>query len=155
MNKLVSILAICHTIIAQNKDDKLVYNASSPDELALTNAAKRFGVVFENRDPDNNIIILNKRLNMKVKYELLNTIEFTAGRKRMSVIVRTPEGKIICMTKGADSVIASRLRGGQENLYNYTMGFLDKCANEGFRTLLLAQKEVDPNFYEEWNEKWK
>ena len=99
----------------------MVYNASSPDELALTNAAKYFGIVFEDRDADNNVVILDKHLKTRIKYELLNTIEFTSSRKRMSVIIRTPEGKIICMTKGADSVIASRLKRGQERLLRATM----------------------------------
>ena len=31
----------------------------------------------------------------------------------MSVIVRTPENKIVCMTKGADSIIIPRLLQGQ------------------------------------------
>jgi len=34
----------------------------------------------------------------------------------MSVIVRDPEGKILCMTKGADSIIIPRLASGQEKL---------------------------------------
>jgi len=42
----MNILAICHTIIIESKDGVLHYNASSPDELALTNAARHFGVVF-------------------------------------------------------------------------------------------------------------
>ena len=36
----------------------------------------------------------------------------------MSVIVRTPEDKIIIMTKGADSHIVDRLANGQEELIN-------------------------------------
>jgi len=46
---------------------------------------------------------------MRLKYELLNVIEFTSDRKRMSVIVRTEDGRILCMTKGADSIVAKRL----------------------------------------------
>ena len=48
------------------------------------------------------------------KYELLNVIEFTSTRKRMSVIVKDQNNKIICMTKGADSIIVPRLRNGQD-----------------------------------------
>lgn len=39
-------LAVCHTIIVEEKDDEFVYNASSPDELALVNAARFFGYRF-------------------------------------------------------------------------------------------------------------
>lgn len=105
-------LAICHTIIVENIDGEITYNASSPDELALTNAARHFGVVFESRDEESNIVIYNKHLDQRFKYQLMNVIEFTSTRKRMSVIVKTPEGKIICMTKGADSIIVPRLAQG-------------------------------------------
>ena len=155
MSKFVNILAICQTIVVQKKDNQLVYNASSPDELALANAARHFGIVFEGRDDDENIVLMNKHLNKRFTYELLNIIEFTSERKRMSVIVRTPDGKILCMTKGADSIIASKLAAGQESLLSTTSEYLDEYANEGLRTLLVAQKEVDPEFYKEWNEKYK
>ena len=46
------------------------------------------------------------------KYELLNVIEFTSTRKRMSVIVKDQNNKVICKTKGADSIIVPRLRNG-------------------------------------------
>ena len=48
-------LAVCHTVVAEAKDGKTLYNASSPDELALVNAAKYFGYFFKGRDDDNNI----------------------------------------------------------------------------------------------------
>ena len=54
----------------------------------------------------------NNVLKRELKYKLLNTLEFNSTRKRMSVIVREPEemgGRIVLMTKGADSIIAERL----------------------------------------------
>lgn len=55
------------------------------------------------------MVVNNRFSGVTVKYELLNVIEFTSTRKRMSVIVRSPDGKIIVMTKGADSIIIPRL----------------------------------------------
>ena len=43
------------------------------------------------------------------KYKLLYTLEFNSTRKRMSVILRDPEGKIIVMSKGADSILFPKL----------------------------------------------
>jgi phospholipid-transporting ATPase len=106
------LLAVCQTIIVQDKEGQISYNASSPDELALTNAARHFGIVFEDRDEQNRIVIYNKNTDTREYYELLNIIEFTSDRKRMSVIVKTPDNKIMCMTKGADSIIAERLAKG-------------------------------------------
>lgn len=52
-------LALCHTIIVDNiqLEDRVQvkFNASSPDELALVNAARAFGYFFYERDNENNI----------------------------------------------------------------------------------------------------
>ena len=152
---MVRILAICHTIIVDNKNGTLIYNASSPDELALTNAARHFGLKFMDRDEDGNMLIHNKFTNQVEKFELLNVIEFTSARKRMTVIVRGPDGKIIVMTKGADSIIIPRLSAGQEKLIDQTQEFLTGYANDGLRTLILAQKVVEEEEYAEWSKKYQ
>ena len=36
------------------------------------------------------------------EYKLLNVLEFNSTRKRMSVIVKDEEGKILLLSKGAD-----------------------------------------------------
>ena len=82
---MLLLLAVCHSVVYD--DRKNTYNSSSPDELALVNAAKSFGIVFEKRDEDNNILIDYKG-EIQLKYQLLNILEFSSDRKRMSVIVR-------------------------------------------------------------------
>lgn len=154
IDNFVNILAICQTIVVDNKDGVINYNASSPDELALTNAARHFGVVFEARDHSGNIVIYNKKTDTRTKYELLNILEFSSARKRMSVIVRTPDDRIMIMTKGADSIIVKRLYPGQDEIVYSTMKNIDVFANEGLRTLLVAEKEIDPQTYFEWNQKY-
>ena len=57
IEKVLLNLALCHTIIIENKDGKLNYNASSPDELALVNAARFFGIKYVDRDEDNNLYV--------------------------------------------------------------------------------------------------
>lgn len=42
--------------------------------------------------------------------QVLHVLGFTSDRKRMSVIVRTKEGKIKVICKGADTVMLPRLR---------------------------------------------
>ena len=140
--------------MVERNDGVITYNASSPDELAITNGARHFGIVFEDRDSSNNIVIWNKRSDTRTKYELLNILEFSSARKRMSVIVRTPDDRIVIMTKGADSVIAARLCPGQEELIHSTMKNIDQFANDGLRTLLVAEKEIDPGAYYRWNQKY-
>jgi phospholipid-transporting ATPase len=55
IHKFLTHLAVCHTVVAETKDGSVMYNASSPDELALVNAGKYFGYFFKGRDEDNNI----------------------------------------------------------------------------------------------------
>ncbi|CAM9921143.1 unnamed protein product, partial [Ectocarpus fasciculatus] len=43
------------------------------------------------------------------KYEVLRILDFTSARKRMSVIVRDPDGRVRILCKGADSVMIPRL----------------------------------------------
>ena len=155
LEKFINILAICQTIIVENDNGEISYNASSPDELALTNAARHFGMTFRDRDPDNNAIIYNKFTGLEEKYEVLNIMEFTSARKRMSVVVRTPDGRIMSMIKGADSILLPLLHKGQDALKDKINKDLDEYANEGLKTLILTQKEIDPIFFRQWNTRWE
>lgn len=46
-------------------------------------------------------------------YEILDLIEFTSDRKRMSIILKTPDEKIWVLCKGADSIINERSEESQ------------------------------------------
>ena len=86
------LLAVCHTVIPEEDKDnpsQIAYQASSPDEAALVLAAKHFGYEFYSRTPKSVII---RAEGTEYEYQILNVLEFTNVRKRMSVIVRTPEG---------------------------------------------------------------
>ncbi|KAG5209212.1 hypothetical protein MJG53_007531 [Ovis ammon polii x Ovis aries] len=100
------VLAICHTVMVQ-KNDQLVYQAASPDEEALVTAARNFGYVFLARTQDS---ITLMELGEECVYQVLAMMDFNSVRKRMSVLVRKPEGSIYLYTKGADTVIYERLQ---------------------------------------------
>lgn len=55
---------------------------------------------------------------------MLCVLDFSNTRKRMSVIVRGPNGKIRLYCKGADSVVFDRLQSGNEERINQTQGNL-------------------------------
>ena len=77
--------------------------------------ACRFGYVFDTRTP-NHVEI--DALGTREHYEILNVLEFTSTRKRMSVIVRNSAGKIKLYCKGADTVIYERYVGVTQNSLN-------------------------------------
>lgn len=86
----------------------------------------------------------------KRSYRLLNVIEFDSTRKRMTVVVRDPEGKILVICKGADSIIEKRLKANQTSL-KQTKKYLDEFAMTGLRTLLIAAKYITEAEYKTWS----
>ncbi|WIA12055.1 hypothetical protein OEZ85_012134 [Tetradesmus obliquus] len=154
------LLALCHTVIPEGPPipEQIRYEAESPDEAALVVAAKVFGFFLVKRT--NTIITLRERLpdcTRETEYEILNILEFNSTRKRMSVIIRTPENKIILYCKGADTVVYERLDRKHplnDQLKEVTLQHMEEFGSAGLRTLCLAYTELDPRFYDEWNERF-
>lgn len=109
-------IALCHTCLPEtNADGTIVFQAASPDELALVEAAQDLGIMLVDR-PAQSITLRFKnedRASTEERYEVLDVIEFSSKRKRMSIIIRMPDGKISVFTKGADSVILPRLNNSK------------------------------------------
>lgn len=144
-----SALALCHTVIPEIPDESLPnliqYKAQSPDEAALVSTARDIGFTFIGREQENIVVdIMGEQRVM----QLLHVLEFNSTRKRMSVIMRSPQdGKIILLCKGADSVIYERLSTGLETkedeeskaqlkIRQDTLEHLGIFANEGKRKIL-------------------
>lgn len=145
-------LALCHTVITERTPGdppKIEFKAQSPDEAALVATARDCGFTVIGRSNDG--IIVNV-LGKDITYTVLNTLEFNSSRKRMSAIIRMPDNKIILFCKGADSIIYSRLRSGeQRELRQTTADHLEEYAREGLRTLCIAKRELDEEEYQIWN----
>uniref|UniRef100_A0A8C1JU45 Phospholipid-transporting ATPase n=1 Tax=Cyprinus carpio TaxID=7962 RepID=A0A8C1JU45_CYPCA len=145
------LLALCHTVMAEEKKEgDLVYQAQSPDEGALVTAARNFGFVFRSRSPETVTI---EEMGIQRSYELLAILDFNNVRKRMSVIVRNPEGKLSLYCKGADTIIYERLHPSCSELMKVTTEHLNEFAGEGLRTLVLAYKDLDEEYFSEWKQR--
>ncbi|XP_010786384.1 probable phospholipid-transporting ATPase IM [Notothenia coriiceps] len=146
------LLALCHTVMPEEKSQgHLVYQAQSPDEGALVTAARNFGFVFRTRTPET---ITLCELGRAVTYQLLAILDFNNVRKRMSVIVRNPQGQIKLYSKGADTIIFDLLDPSNEDLMYTTSEHLNGFAGEGLRTLALAYKDLDEDYFEVWMKKF-
>uniref|UniRef100_A0A8D0GFG8 Phospholipid-transporting ATPase n=1 Tax=Sphenodon punctatus TaxID=8508 RepID=A0A8D0GFG8_SPHPU len=144
--EFLTMMAVCHTTVPEREGDEIIYQAASPDEGALVRAARNLHFVFTGRTPDSVII---DALGHEERYELLNVLEFTSTRKRMSVIVRTPTGKLRLYCKGADTVIYDRL--AESSKYKeITLKHLEQFATEGLRTLCFAVAEISESDYQDW-----
>ncbi|KAK4263362.1 hypothetical protein QN277_028784 [Acacia crassicarpa] len=153
-------LAICHTVLPEGDEspEKIRYQAASPDEAALVIAAKNFGFFFYRRTPTS-IYVRESHVEkmgkiQDVSYEILNVLEFNSTRKRQSVVCRHPDGRLVLYCKGADSVIYERLADGYNDIKKVTRNHLERFGSSGLRTLCLAYKELPPDLYESWNEKF-
>lgn len=168
LNGFFTVLALCHTVLTSVDPETgaIEYKAQSPDEAALVQAAADMGFVFRGRDCE--LLLLQTPFSVDEegeevleRYELLNILEFTSARKRMSVILRkmdSDDERIFLLIKGADDVIFERLRkdGGEEaeSLKKTTEKHLDEFAGQGLRTLTLAYKVIEEEEYEAWNENY-
>ncbi|XP_052339658.1 phospholipid-transporting ATPase IB isoform X3 [Oncorhynchus keta] len=144
--EFLTMMAVCHTVVPEREEDQLIYQASSPDEGALVKGAKGLGFVFTARTPGS--VIMEARGKEK-SFELLNVLEFSSNRKRMSVVVRTPDGKLRLYCKGADNVIFERLTDASQ-YKELTIAHLEQFATEGLRTLCFAYVDLEEGVYQEW-----
>lgn len=164
IREFFSLLSVCHSVMIEKSEDddpnKILYRAQSPDEAALVSAAKNVGFACLKRSE--NKVEVNILGESRI-YTILNILEFNSDRKRMSVIMKRPEGEIILLCKGADSVIFERLsKANHEALLEDTAAHLQMFANEGkkmlnsgLRTLCLAFRVIDHIEYEEWATQYK
>uniref|UniRef100_A0A4W5PAD9 ATPase phospholipid transporting 8A2 n=1 Tax=Hucho hucho TaxID=62062 RepID=A0A4W5PAD9_9TELE len=144
--EFLTMMAVCHTVVPEREEDQLIYQASSPDEGALVKGAKGLGFVFTARTPGS--VIMEARGKEK-SFELLNVLEFSSNRKRMSVVVRTPDGKLRLYCKGADNVIFERLTDASQ-YRELTMAHLEQFATEGLRTLCFTYVDLEEEVYQDW-----
>ncbi|CAN1844518.1 Phospholipid-transporting ATPase 2 [Linum perenne] len=146
--RFLTVMAICNTVIpVQSKSGNILYKAQSQDEEALVKAAAELHMVFFSKSGN----FLEIRFNGSViNYEVLDTLEFTSDRKRMSVVVRdTRNGKIHLLSKGADEAILPYASSGQQ-----TRAFseaVDQYSQLGLRTLSVAWRELKEDEYQEWS----
>ena len=135
--------------------EHLEYNAASPDEKALIEACASFGIKFIGEEETEDCLVCRvletRDDNQTVfkEYKKLKVLEFDSTRKRMSVIVKYPCGKLMLVTKGAESSVLPRCVTGPIDATNK---HIDEYALVGLRTLAIAVKELSPEDVE-WFDK--
>ena len=129
---------MCHTVRPDvNDDGTVVYQAESPDEKALVDAARDAGFRFV--DSLDQVMEVDA-LGTTERYKLLHVIEFNSARKRMSVVVRLGNGRIRLICKGADNVMLARMRKAMRARMDVYARHMDAFARKGLRTLVFGAK---------------
>ncbi|XP_073302651.1 putative phospholipid-transporting ATPase 9 [Primulina huaijiensis] len=159
IQKFFRVLAICQMTIPDVDENtgNVTYEAESPDEAAFVVAARELGFEFCKRTQTSvSVNELNSVSGIIVErsYKLLNVLEFNSSRKRMSVIVRDEEGKILLLSKGADSVMFKRLGENGREYEEETRKHVNEYAEAGLRTLILAHRELSEEEYKTFEEKF-
>jgi magnesium-transporting ATPase (P-type) len=151
-------ICICHSLIVERlSDSEFCYQGPSPDEVALVEAAKQLGFEFKQRSSKH--VSLSFHGN-DFTFEILNVLEFTSERRKMSVIAKGPDGVIRLFCKGADSAIISSLLNYQyfpdgDDLMKATTESLTNFSCDGLRTLCIANKVLTTEVWEEWDQKYQ
>ncbi|KAL4235196.1 ATP synthase subunit 9 [Mactra antiquata] len=157
----VQALALCHNVTPVYDDSKseetslqveadqqsqqtVVYQASSPDEVALVTWTESVGLTLVKRDL--NSMQLQAPNGSILSYTILQIFPFTSETKRMGIILKDDQsGEIIFYLKGADVVMTS--------IVQYNDWLEEECGNlarEGLRTLVVAKKVLTEEQYQEF-----
>ncbi|ROK15855.1 putative phospholipid-transporting ATPase VD [Anabarilius grahami] len=139
----------------EDEAEELLYEAESPDEAALVQAAKAYGCTLLGRSPEQVLVAVPGTGPLSIP--LLHVLPFHSARKRMSVVVRHPlTGEVVVYTKGADNVIMELAEEGAaedgfaREVMERTQKHLDQYAREGLRTLCVAKKVLEEQEYKAW-----
>ena len=151
-------LSVCHTVQVNDEE----FSGPSPDEVALVQGAHSVGVSLKSRkktelQKEEIVISAPSVGNDHAKagfrdhiFYILHIIEFTAERKRMSVLCQH-EGRIFCITKGADIAVNQLLTSKLGAKEDDQLSFFSRM---GLRTLVFASKTIDPSSFASWERQW-
>ncbi len=115
--------------------------ASSPDELALVQAAAARGVRLVARKGDKVCLELSGS-GVVAEFIVLETLPFVSERRRMSVLVRrVSDGAMLLYSKGSDDALIPRLRSSSSSMD--TARSVEQMADRGLRTLVVASRRID------------
>eukprot|EP00357_Protocruzia_adherens_P031457 CAMPEP_0114996734 /NCGR_PEP_ID=MMETSP0216-20121206/14491_1 /TAXON_ID=223996 /ORGANISM="Protocruzia adherens, Strain Boccale" /LENGTH=1088 /DNA_ID=CAMNT_0002361003 /DNA_START=179 /DNA_END=3445 /DNA_ORIENTATION=+ len=158
----VSCIALCHNVtpvmdeINEEGEVGKTYQASSPDEIALVKMADSCKMELLFRDQEN--IRIRNANGVEENYEVLAIFPFSSETKRMGILLKfvDPEDssndRIVFFLKGAEVVVREMVSRENKDWID------DECetlAREGFRTLLLTQKVLTQQEYEDWSKEYQ
>ncbi|XP_024378284.1 phospholipid-transporting ATPase 2 isoform X3 [Physcomitrium patens] len=150
--KFVMVMTINNTVVPNmsRENGRLTYKAQSQDEEALVQAAAQLGMVLFSKK--GSVVEVNF-LGHTMEFEILQVLEFTSDRKRMSVVVRDHStGGLYLLTKGADETVFRRVRAGEP--VQQVADAIDQYSQLGLRTLCFAWRDLDEQEYVAWTAKF-
>lgn len=115
---------------------KVRYEASSPDEVALTTFSDTVDLSLIQRDQKS--MKIRTPTGNEIEFDILLIFPFTSASKRMGIFIQEKiSKKIIFFMKGADVVMSKCIVQS-----DWLMDEVDELARNGLRTLVFAKKEI-------------
>ncbi|XP_023711362.1 probable phospholipid-transporting ATPase VD isoform X3 [Cryptotermes secundus] len=132
---------------------KPIFEAESPDELALVDAAYSYNCRLVKRTPQFATVALPGE--GVLEFEILQVFPFDSARKCMSVVLSHPiTREKILYCKGADSTILPQLAPSDDfmmqQLIFRTQQHLNSYARQGLRVLVMARRTLSDVEYNDW-----
>uniref|UniRef100_A0A8C9CZS9 Phospholipid-transporting ATPase n=1 Tax=Panthera leo TaxID=9689 RepID=A0A8C9CZS9_PANLE len=163
VHEAVKAIALCHNVTPvyesngvtdqaeaekRYEDSCRVYQASSPDEVALVQWTESVGLTLVGRDQSS--MQLRTPGDQILNFTILQIFPFTYESKRMGIIVRDEStGEITFYMKGADVVMAG--------IVQYNDWLEEECGNmarEGLRVLVVAKKSLAEEQYQDFEARY-
>uniref|UniRef100_A0A8D2LP87 Phospholipid-transporting ATPase n=1 Tax=Varanus komodoensis TaxID=61221 RepID=A0A8D2LP87_VARKO len=163
VHEAVKAIALCHNVTPvyesngvtdqaeaerHYEDSCRVYQAASPDEVALVQWTESVGLTLVGRDQSS--VQLRTPGGHILNYTILQIFPFTYESKRMGIIVRDEStGEIMFYMKGADVVMAG--------IVQYNDWLDEECGNmarEGLRVLVVAKKSLTEEQYQDFEARY-
>ena len=148
--------ALTHECVIEKKKDKYFYTGISPDDVELVKTARDQGFTLMKSNVNERKVKIGK--NYVKTFELMHVLHFSSERKRMSIILKDTENdKIILYCKGADCEIKNRLNYNMKKskIKKYIEDKINEFSQKGFRTLMIAYKFIEKDFYMKWHRNLK
>ena len=151
INEFWTAISIAHECVSSKIGE---YSGVSPDDVELVKTAHEQGYSFMQSSNKIREIRIGDLIQT---FSVLNVLNFSSERKRMSIIVKDKNNIIKLYCKGADSEIRKRMsKNSKDNIYsNFTFKCVDKLSCKGYRSLLIAYKIINEEDYIKWNKELK
>ena len=150
----ITAMLLCNNvtpIIDEIDKEKITYQASSPDEIALVKFAETLNMkLFYRTDK---LIKIKNTTGTIEEFEILANFPFSSETKRMGIILKNKKyGHIIFYLKGAENVMKNYAK---EEYIGYINENAENLATKGLRTLVLTQKLITEEEFNKWNIEFK
>ena len=150
----ITAMLLCNNvtpIIDEIDKEKITYQASSPDEIALVKFAETLNMkLFYRTDK---LIKIKNTTGTIEEFEILANFPFSSETKRMGIILKSKKyGHIIFYLKGAENVMRNYTK---EEYIGYINENAENLATKGLRTLVLTHKLLTEEEFNKWNMEYK